>query len=102
MENESEIEKLARIVKDGFDRMGEQLQHIDGRFDTLRGEMRDGFAAVNKRVDLLDQKIDRVDAKLDQHRQETKEGVAAIHRFIGGISTTLADHEERIKELEGE
>jgi len=102
MENESEIEKLARIVKDGFDRMGEQFEHIDRRFDTLRGEMRDGFAAVNKRVDLLDQKVERVDAKLDQPHQETKDGFAAVHRFIGGVSTTLADHEERINALEQE
>jgi tetrahydromethanopterin S-methyltransferase subunit G len=102
MENESEIEKLARMVKEGFDRMGEQFERIDRRFDTLSGEMRDGFAAVNKRVDLLDQKVDRVDAKLDQHRQETKDGFAAVHRFIGDISTTLSDHEQRIKELEGE
>jgi hypothetical protein len=40
--------------------------------------------------------------RLDQHRQETKDGLAAVHRFIGGVSTTLADPEERIKELEGE
>ena len=95
MDNESEIEKLARMIK--------------SEFDSVRSEVRDGFAAVNerfekadKRIDLLDQKIDRVDAKLDQHRQETKDGFAGIHRFIGGISTTLADHEQRIKELEGE
>ena len=34
MENETEIEKLARTVKEGFDRMGEQFERIDTRFDT--------------------------------------------------------------------
>jgi hypothetical protein len=37
----------------------------------------------------------------DQHRQETKDGFAGVHRLIGGISTTLADHEGRFRALEG-
>ena len=102
MDNESEIEKLARMIK--------------SEFDSVRGEMRDGFAAVNERLDKTDKRLDgadkrvdgfayrlaQLDQKLDQHRQETKDGFAGIYRFIAGISTTLADHEERIKELKGE
>ena len=49
----------------------------------------------------LGYKVDQIDAKLDQHRQETKDGFAAVHRVIGGMSHTLADHEERMKTLEG-
>ena len=49
----------------------------------------------------LNQKIDRVDTKLDVHRQETKDGFAGLHRVVGGLSHTLADHEERLKALEG-
>lgn len=99
MEDESEIEKLARMIKT--------------EFDSVRSEVRGGFAAVNERLDKTDKRvdgveqhlgyrIDQLEAKLDQHRQETKDGFAAVNRFIGGISTTLADYEERIKELEGE
>jgi hypothetical protein len=88
MENETEIEKLARMVESGFAEMR-------GEFADVRQEMRKGF-------NRLDEKIDRVQANLDQHRQETKDGFAAVHRVIGGLSATLTDHEERIRELEGE
>lgn len=99
MENETEIEKLARIIKSEFD--GVRAEMRDG-FAEVRGEMRAGFAAEDKRLDVLNQKIDRVDAKLDQHRQETKAEHAALRGVVGGMSHTLADHEERIKALEGE
>jgi predicted nucleic acid-binding Zn-ribbon protein len=100
MENETEIEKLARMIK--------------SEFDSVRGEMRDGFAdvqgkfidvnirfdAVDKQMAMLDQKIDHIDAKLDAHRGETKDSFATVHRAIGGLSATLVDHEERLKALE--
>jgi uncharacterized coiled-coil DUF342 family protein len=89
------IDELARMMAEG-------LSETRGEFTELRGEMQTGFAAVNKRIDLLDQKVDRVDAKVSQHRRETKDGFAGVHRLIGGISTTLTDHEERLRELEGE
>ncbi len=95
MKNESEIERLERMVENGFTEMRTQ-------FTDLRNETKADFAAVNKRIDLLDQKIDRIDAKLDQHRQETKDGFAGVHRLIGGMSATLSDHEERLKALDGE
>jgi hypothetical protein len=95
METEPEIEKLARMVQNGFAEMHQEFAAVHKKIDSVEKRL-------DKRIDLLDQKVDRVDAKLDQHRQETKDGFAAAHRFIGGISTTLADHEERIKELEGE
>lgn len=106
MENETEIEKLARMVQNGFDDMqkqiGEVREEMHTGFAELRGEMTTGFAAADKRTDVLDQKIDRVDAKLDTHREETKDGFTAVHRAIGSLSTTLVDHEERLKVLEGE
>ena len=40
--------------------------------------------------------------KLDQHRQETKDGFDGFPRVVGGMAHTLADHQERIKALEGE
>jgi hypothetical protein len=120
MENETEIEKLARMVKSGFDDMqkqfGEVREEMHTGFADLRGEMTAGFAAVDERfagvderiagidkhMNVLDQKIDHVDAKLDAHREETKDGFTAVHRAIGGLSATLVDHEERLKVLEGE
>jgi DNA anti-recombination protein RmuC len=88
MENETEIEKLARMVESGF------------------AEMRGEFAEVHSKIDnvekRLNEKINRVQANLDHHRQETKDGFSGLHRVIGGISSTLTDHEERLKVLEGE
>jgi len=106
MENEMEIERLARMVQNGFAEMqkqfGEVREEMHTGFADVRTEMTTGFDAVNKHLNNLDQKIDRVDAKLDTHREETKDGFAAVHRAIGGLSTTLVDHEERLKILEGE
>jgi len=77
----------------------------------MRCEIRDGFTdaridgvekLLDRRIDLLDQKIDRADGKLGAHSEETKDGFAGIHRVIGRTSYTLVDHEERLKELEGE
>ena len=60
------------------------------------------FQAVDRRIDNVSYKVDQLDHKLERHRQETKDGFAGVHRLIGGISATLADHEHRIRELEGE
>jgi archaellum component FlaC len=101
MENgteETEIEKLARLVKDGFDRMDERFGSVDEQL----AKVDERFTTVNKRLDNLDYKVGQLDAKLDLHRQETKDGFAVVRAVMGGISHTLADHEERIKELEGE
>ena len=53
-------------------------------------------------VNGLKYKVDQVELKLDEHRQESKDGFAGLHRLIGGISTTLTDHEERIRAFEGD
>jgi predicted nucleic acid-binding Zn-ribbon protein len=102
---ETEIEVLARLVKDGFDRMDKGFQEMDERFEKVDERfvaIDQRFTDVNKRIDNLSYKVDQLDAKLDTHRQETKDGFDAVHRVIGGMSHTLTDHEERIKELEGE
>jgi len=93
------------MVKNGFAEMHEQFEKVDDRFEKIDGGLEEAaglFTAIDKRLDVLNQKIDGVDAKLDQHRQETKDGFAGVHRLIGGMSTTLTDHEERLQALEGE
>lgn len=103
MENETPkeitLDDLARLMADGF-------AESRADFTELRTEMNARFAGVDKRIDALgnrlDYKIDQLAQKLDQHRQETKDGFADVHRMIGGMSHTLADHEERINALEGE
>lgn len=78
------IDELARMIANGFADMHEQ------------------FATLESHVGDLGVQIGQLDQKLDQHRQETKDGFAGLNRIIGGISATLADHEERIRALEGE
>jgi hypothetical protein len=94
------IDELARMVQGGFADMND-------RFSELRGETKAEFAAVNKRIDGVEKgltglsyKVDQLDQKLEQHRQETKDGFTALRGVMGGMSHTLADHEERIKTLE--
>ena len=109
MENEPEpkitIDQLAGMMANGFAEMHDRFEKIDSRFDAIDARLEGAehrFAGIDKRLDVLNQKIDRVDAKLDVHRQETKDGFAGPHRVVGGLSHTLADHEERLKALEGE
>jgi hypothetical protein len=103
MENEDRpkitIDGLAAMIKSEFDAMRGEMR--DG-FIELRGEMAAGFGAFDKRFTVMEQRFERLDAKLDQHRQETKDGFDAMRRIVGGMSRTLADHEERIKALDGE
>ena len=89
------IDELARMMAEGF-------AETRDSFTEARAEMTAGFAAVDKRFTVVGQRIDQLDAKLDQHRLETKDGFAGVHRLIGGISSTLTDHEERLRALEGE
>jgi len=89
------IDQLAGMVENGFAEMRDE-------FSGLRAETRAEFAAVNKRIDNLSYKVDRLDQKLDHHRKETKESFDTWLRVVGGLAHTLDDHEERIKELEGE
>src|SRR5260370_17382695 len=99
MENETEIEKLARMVQNGFAEMHERFEKVDDRFEKIDGglEKAEGrFTAIDKRLDVLNQKIDGVDPKRDQHRQRTKDGFSAIHRLVGGMSPTLTDPDERL------
>ena len=102
---EIEIETLARLVKTGFDRTDKGFEEmragftaVDERFVAIDRK----FMDVNKRIDNLSYKVDQLDLKLEAHRQETKDGFAAVRAVVGGMSHTLADHEERIKMLEGE
>jgi chromosome segregation ATPase len=121
MENETEIEKLARMIKSEFDGVRGEMREgfaavdkrfaavdkrfaaVDKRFEDVEdrlGTFDERFTGVEKQIAALDQKIDHVDAKLDAHRQETRDSFATLHRAVGGLSTTLVDHEERIKALE--
>jgi hypothetical protein len=49
----------------------------------------------------ISNKVDQLSDKVDEHRQETKADHAALRSVVGGMSHTVADHEERIKALEG-
>jgi hypothetical protein len=50
----------------------------------------------------MQHKVDQLDAKVETYHQETKAAIAALRGVMGGMSHTLADHEERLRALEGE
>jgi len=101
MENEEQakmtLDELARMMANGFAEMRDQFATLENHI----GDLDTRVMGVEKGLNGLRYKVDQVDAKLDQHRQETKDGFAGVHRVIGGMSHTLADHEERMKNLEG-
>jgi phage host-nuclease inhibitor protein Gam len=100
------LDDLARMMASGFSEVRDEFKDLRTEMDARFAAVDTRFAAVDKRFDTLDkrlsEKIDRVQENLDQHRQETKDGSSGLHRIIGGIVTTLADHEERIRALDGE
>jgi septal ring factor EnvC (AmiA/AmiB activator) len=109
MENEGPkritIEQLAGMMANGFAEMRDQFATLEnhiGDLDTHVGNLDARVVGVEKGLKGLSYKVDQLDQKLDQHRQETKDGFDAMRRVVGGTSRTLADHEERLRALEGE
>ena len=102
MENEEKAEmtmdELARMMANGFAEMRDQFATLENHI----GDLDTRVMGVEKGVKGHSYKVDQLDAKLDQHRQETKDGFAAVHRVINSVAHTLADHEERLKALEGD
>jgi hypothetical protein len=60
------------------------------------------MTSVERGLEGLSYTVGQLGEKLDAHRQETKDSFAAARAVMGGISRSLTDQEERIKELEGE
>jgi phage shock protein A len=99
------IDQLAGMMANGFAEMRDQFASLENHIvdlDTHVGNLDARVVGVEKGLNGLSYKVDQLDAKLDEHRQETKDGFDAVHRVVGGMSHTLADHEERIEALEGE
>jgi septal ring factor EnvC (AmiA/AmiB activator) len=109
MENEAQpqitIDQLAGMMANGFAEMRDQFATLEnhiGDLDTHVGNLDARVVSVEKGLKGLSDKVDQLDMKVEAHRQETKDGFAAMRGVMGGMSRTLADHEERIKALEGE
>ena len=96
------LDELARMMANGFAEIREQFAALESHVGDLDMRVGGAEAGLSRRIDNLRYKVDQVDLKLDQHRQETKDGFAALHGVVGGLSHTLTDHEERIKEMGGE
>jgi vacuolar-type H+-ATPase subunit E/Vma4 len=73
---EAEFEKLARLIKEeGEDirrDVHEQIGAVQDEIGGLRTEMRDGFAAVNRRLDQI------IQTQLDEHATRLKKLEAAV------------------------
>lgn len=89
------IDELARMMANGFGEIRDQFATLEQHIGDVDGRV----LSVERGVNGLKYKVDQVELKLDEHRQETKDGFAGVHRLIGGISTSLADHEDRLQAL---
>lgn len=92
------IDERARMMANGFAEMRDQSATLERHI----GDVDERVLNVERGVDGLEYKGDQVEFKVDEHRQETKDGFTGVHRLIGGISATLADHEDRLQALNGE
>ncbi len=71
-------------------------------FAELRGQMKTGFDAATKRVDSETRTSIAWTPSWTNTARKPRTASPACTALIGGISGTLTDHEERLRELEGE
>jgi len=99
------IDQLAGMMANGFAEMRDQFAALEnhlGDVDQHVGNLDARVVGVEKGLKGLSYKVDQLDQKLDQHHQKTKDEHAALTGVVGGMSHTFADHEERLRALEGE
>jgi len=106
MENERPkritIDQLAGMMANGFADMRDQLATLENHVGDVEVRLGNRIDGVERGLQGLSYKVDQLDAKVEKYHQETKTDLAAIRGVMGGMSHTLADHEECIKALEGE
>lgn len=87
---ESEFEMLARLVKDGFERMDKRFEQVDKRFEQ-----------IDKRFNHVDARFELVNSQLFSINHELKEHTVrldSIERKQGGMRLSL-DETVHVSEL---
>ncbi len=87
---ETELELLARLVKDGFERMDKKFEQIDNRFDSLEKRVGSGFEKVDSQLFSINHELKDHTVRLD-----------SIERKQGGLRLSLDEtvHESEFKAL---
>lgn len=67
---------------------------IAARFDVLEASMKDGFAAVNNRVDAVGNRVDAVNSRIDSLTVE----VASIKANTDALFDATADNTRKLRE----
>jgi len=105
MEDETDFEKLARMIKNGFDAVDERFTSMDARFtsvDERFDALDEKFEETGKKIVALDRKFDGLHAALTEYREETATRFDALESVLGGAVRLLNDHDKRISNLEHE
>ena len=58
------------------------MDAVESQILQLRGEMRDGFSAIDKRFEAVDKHFGAVDARLDDLKKQIKEGDEETKRYM--------------------
>ena len=85
---ESGIDMLARMMKNGFDRMDDGFAMVDKRFDKVENRL-DG---VESRLDGVEGRLDGVESRLGSleiEQRETNRRLDAIDRKQAGVLSSL-------------
>ncbi len=87
---ETELELLARLVKDGFERMEKKFEQTDMRFDNLERRVSSGFEKVDSQLFSINHELKDHTVRLD-----------SIERKQGGIRISLDEtvHASEFKAL---
>ena len=105
MNNEAEFEKLARMIKNGFDAADERSAGVERRLDGIDERLAavdESFVAIDKRLRSIDQQLEGMQTAIQEQREETNGRFDALQKTIGSAFHTLDDHDERISALERE
>lgn len=67
---------------EGLQALPARMDAVESQILQLRGEMRDGFSAIDKRFEAVDKHFGAVDARLDDLKKQIKEGDEETKRYM--------------------
>ena len=85
---ENDFDTLARLVKDGFERVETRFDEIDKKFENVDGR----FEGIDKRFESIDSRFESIDSRLfsiDHTLQDNTRRLESIERKQSGTLTNL-------------
>ncbi|MGN6276766.1 MAG: hypothetical protein ACTHNP_12680 [Solirubrobacterales bacterium] len=115
--NDDRIDELARGVKgdflrvegqmkEGFAAVDKRFEEVDARFDKVEGEMKAGFAKVDQRFDKVDARFEKVEGEMKAGFEKAGQQLERATQSLGeqmneGFASVKMQAEARMDRIEG-